>query len=228
MKASGMTPHEQFRQAKIEHYLERAEDLRRMARFPAARRAVDLALALDPGNPPCLVIREEIDRILDENGQSGNGNGSVSGDENYPVDNGNGRHGGVLKRGELVLMVDQDERVLLKMASSLRSHGYRFLGAGSYEEALEILLRKHPDIVVSEVNFEQGALGFDLFLWMRTNAPFVETPFLFHATRIDRDVLIAGKRFGVDDFIIKPADDDVIAAAVAQSLLRRRHAVPSR
>jgi CheY-like chemotaxis protein len=223
-----MTPHEQFRLAKIEHYRERAEDLRQMARFPAARRAVDLALALDPGNPPCLVIREEIDQVLDEIPRPGNGTGSVSGHENSPVEPGNGRHGGVQKRGELVLMVDQDEQVLLRMAASLRSHGYRFLGAGSYEEALEILPRKHPDIVVSEVNFAQGALGFDLFLWMRTNAPFVETPFLFHATRIDRDVLIAGKRFGVDDFIVKPADDDVIAAAVAQSLLRRRQAVPSR
>jgi CheY-like chemotaxis protein len=223
-----MTPHEQFRLAKIEHYLERAEDLRRMARFPAARRAVDLALALDPGNPPCLVIRDEIDQVLAEIVQPGNGTGSAFGHESHPLDSGNGRHGGVLKREELVLMVDQDERVLLKMAGSMRSHGYRFLGAGSYDEALEILPRKHPDIVVSEVNFEQGALGFDLFLWMRTNAPFVETPFLFHATHIDRDVLIAGKRFGVDDFIVKPADDDVIAAAVAQSLLRRRQAVPSR
>ena len=223
-----MTPHEQFRQAKIEHFLERAEDLRRMARFPAARRAVELALALDPGNPPCLVIREEIDQILADMGHRGTGGGSVAGHESHPGDNGNGRQGGALKRGELVLMVDQDEQVLLRFAASLRRHGYRFLGAGSYEEALEVLPLQRPDIVVSEVNFEQGALGFDLFLWMRTNVPFVETPFLFHATRIDRDVLIAGKRFGVDDFIVKPADDDVIAAAVAQSLLRRRQAVPSR
>ena len=223
-----MTPHEQFRQAKIEHFLERAEDLRRMARFPAARRAVDLALALDPGNPPCLVIREEIDQILADMGHRGTGGGSVAGHESHLGDNGNGRQGGGLKRGELVLMVDQDEQVLLRFAASLRRHGYRFLGAGSYEEALEVLPLQRPDIVVSEVNFEQGALGFDLFLWMRTNVPFVETPFLFHATRIDRDVLIAGKRFGVDDFIVKPADDDVIAAAVAQSLLRRRQAVPSR
>jgi len=223
-----MTPHEQFRQAKIEHFLERAEDLRRMARFPAARRAVELALALDPGNPPCLVIREEIDQILADIGHRGTGGGSVAGHESHLGDNGNGRQGGALKRGELVLMVDQDEQVLLRFAASLRRHGYRFLGAGSYEEALEVLPLQRPDIVVSEVNFEQGALGFDLFLWMRTNVPFVETPFLFHATRIDRDVLIAGKRFGVDDFIVKPADDDVIAAAVAQSLLRRRQASLSR
>ena len=223
-----MTPHEQFRQAKIEHFLERAEDLRRMARFPAARRAVDLALALDPGNPPCLVIREEIDQMLADVGHRGIGGGSASGHESLHGDNGNGRTGGALKRGELVLMVDQDEQVLLRFAGSLRKHGYRFMGAGSYEEALEVLPLKHPDIVVSEVNFEQGALGFDLFLWMRTNAPFAETPFLFHATRIDRDVLIAGKRFGVDDFIVKPADEDVIAAAVAQSLHRRRQAVPAR
>jgi PleD family two-component response regulator len=223
-----MTPQEQFRHAKVDHFLERAEDLRRMARFPAARRAVDLALALDPGNPPCLVSREEIEQNLADFAHHGNGNGTVFGHEKVREDNGIGRPGGSLKRGESVLMVDQDEQVLLRFAGSLRKHGYRFLGAGSYEEALEILSLTHPDIVVSEVNFEQGALGFDLFLWMRTNTPYVGIPFLFHATRIDRDVLIAGKRFGVDDFIVKPADDDVIAAAVAQSLLRRRQAIPVR
>jgi PleD family two-component response regulator len=76
--------------------------------------------------------------------------------------------------------------------------------------------------VVSEVNFEAGPRGFDLFLWMRSTPSFKDIPFLFHATRIDRDILIAGKRFGVDDFIVKPADGEVIAAAVAQTLLRRK------
>jgi DNA-binding response OmpR family regulator len=82
-----------------------------------------------------------------------------------------------------------------------------------------------PDVMVSEVNFDTGARGFDLFLWMRTNPALVNVPFLFHATRIDRDVMIAGRRFGVDDFLVKPIDGELLAAA-ATTVLHRRRAVP--
>jgi DNA-binding response OmpR family regulator len=118
--------------------------------------------------------------------------------------------------------VDQDERVLTGLSSTLRRHGYRYYGAASYDEATEAMSTLAADLVVSEVNFDTGARGFDLFLWMRSIPPFKDVPFLFHATRIDRDILIAGKRFGVDDFIVKPADGEVIAAAITQTLARRK------
>jgi DNA-binding response OmpR family regulator len=57
---------------------------------------------------------------------------------------------------------------------------------------------------------------------LKTNSGNEDLPFLFLATRIDRDTLIAGKRFGVDDLILKPVDDDVVIASVINSLSRRK------
>jgi DNA-binding response OmpR family regulator len=96
------------------------------------------------------------------------------------------------------------------------------IGAGSYEEAVEALGTVQPDIILSEVNFAQGSRGFDLYLWLRTNSAFMDTPFMFLAARVDRDTLIAGKRFGVDDFILKPVDREVVTASIVNCLSRRR------
>ena len=201
-----MTPRETYHQAKIDHFIRRASEFVRMGRYSQARKTVDAILAMAPSNGDGQALRSQIDMTLEElaHRQNGNGNGHA-------------------KRGELVLCVDQDERVLTGLGTTLRRHGYRSMGAASYDEATDVLAGMVPDVVVSEVNFEAGPRGFDLFLWMRSNPSYKEIPFLFHATRIDREILIAGKRFGVDDFIVKPADGEVIAAAVAQTLLRRKH-----
>jgi PleD family two-component response regulator len=207
-----MTSRESYHQAKIEHFARRASEFIRMGRYAQARKTVDAILAMDGSSEEGKGLRSRIEAALADLREARNSNGD-----------GHGRS----RRRELVLCVDQDERVLAGLGITLRRHGYRSLGAASYDEATEVLENLVPDVVVSEVNFAAGPRGFDLFLWMRTNPSYKEIPFLFHATRIDREVLIAGKRFGVDDFIVKPADGEVVAAAVAQTLLRRKHATPA-
>jgi PleD family two-component response regulator len=207
-----MTPRETYHQAKIEHFVRRATEFVRMGRYPQARKTVEAILVMDPSNGDGQALRSQIELTLEELTHRHGGNG-----------NGNGNGNGHAKRGELVLCVDQDERVLTSLGTTFRRHGFRSMGAASYDEATEVLVGHVADVVVSEVNFEAGPRGFDLFLWMRSNPSYREIPFLFHAIHIDRDILIAGKRFGVDDFIVKPADGEVIAAAVAQTLSRRKH-----
>ena len=202
-----MTPRETFHQAKIEHFVRRASEFVRMGRYPVARKAVDTILTMDPANGDGLALRSQIEALLIEISQRHTGSS---------------QRNGHARRNELVLCVDQDERVLTGLGTTMRRHGYQWIGAATYDEAVEALSKLVPDVVVSEVNFESGPRGFDLFLWVRSNPACKDIPFLFHATRIDRDILIAGKRFGVDDFIVKPADGEVVAAAVAQTLLRRK------
>jgi CheY-like chemotaxis protein len=222
-----MTPRESYQQARIEHYIRKATEFIRMGRYPVARKTVDSVLALDPENAEGVALRSQIDAILA--GFMDRHNGNEKRKNEIDVDSGEGnvqsitsRRSGRRMRSELVLCVDQDERVLTSLGATLDSHGYWWLGAASYEEATGLLTGILPDVVISEVNFETGPRGFDLFFWLRSNPVVKDIPFVFLATRIDQDTLIAGKRFGVDDFIAKPADGDVIAAAVAQVLHRRR------
>lgn len=120
------------------------------------------------------------------------------------------------------MIVDQDERLLVSLTGTLRRYGFMAIAASSYDEAVESYAMVKPEVVISEVNFETGPRGFDLYLWLKTNSGNEDLPFLFLATRIDRDTLIAGKRFGVDDLILKPVDDDVVIASVINSLSRRK------
>jgi DNA-binding response OmpR family regulator len=129
------------------------------------------------------------------------------------------------KRGrrKLVMIVDQDERILTSLTESLRGYDLEAAGASSYKEAVATITKITPDLVISEVNFADGPAGFDLFLWIRTNSSTQGIPFLFHATRIDRDTLIAGKRLGVDDFILKPFDGDVVIASIHNCLFLQKN-----
>ena len=180
-----------------------------MARYNSARKIVEIVFAIDPENEEgknlLSLVEENLFRINHRNnGASAHGNGER-------------------RRTDLVLIVDQDERLLMSLTESLRRYGYAAIGAANYEEAIEVLGEVTPDVVISEVNFENGPRGFDLYLWVKTNAASTETPFLFLAARLDRDVLIAGKRFGVDDFILKPADNEVVTASIANCLARRKN-----
>jgi PleD family two-component response regulator len=222
-----MTPRELYQQARIEHYVRQANEFIRMGRYPAARKTVDLILSLDPENSMGAALQAQIDATLAGFLERHNG-GRKDKSENSAAAGGgivqsiSSRRNGRRMRSELVLCVDQDERVLTSVGATLDRHGYWWLGAASYEEATGLVSGIVPDVVISEVNFECGPRGFDLFFWFRSNPAVKDIPFLFLATRIDQDTLLAGKRFGVDDFIAKPADGDVIAAAVAQVLQRRR------
>jgi PleD family two-component response regulator len=199
-----LTPAESFRRAKAQFYLDRAEEFLNMARYFSAEKELEKVRRVDPENESCKAFEEAIQGQLSKIRST---SGGIS-------DNG--------KKHEIVLVVDQDERLLSSLAESLQRYGFQMVGAASLEEALETMASIKPSVVISEVNFESGPRGFDLYLWMKTNNGCHDIPFLFLAARLDRDMLIAGKRFGVDDFILKPVDDEVVSASIMNCLSKRR------
>ena len=225
----GLDPRQVFIQAKVEHFLRRAEEFASMARFASALRATEPVLTLDPQNKECISLRrnmqEQLDRLRQrmngENGGKGsNGTqGSIDGAGSADLHD---AHAHRKSHPDLVLLVDQDEELLVSLTASLRRSGFETISAGTYEEAMELLTVTRPDLIISEVNFETGSRGFDLYLWVKTSALTADIPFMFLAARLDRDLLIAGKRFGVDDFILKPVDDGVVIASIQNCLARRR------
>jgi PleD family two-component response regulator len=209
----GLTPAEVFKRAKVDHFIQHAREYMEMGRYLAAAKSLDLAFALDRGSKEGHEVRASVDGVMARLlHRSTNGASAARTEDSL----------GKMRRSELVMVVDQDERLLTSLHGTLGRYGFMAIGASSYEEAVETYTTVKPDVVISEVNFETGPRGFDLYLWLKTNAPRENHPFLFLATRIDRDTLIAGKRFGVDDLIMKPVDDDVVIASVINCLSRRR------
>jgi PleD family two-component response regulator len=204
-----LSPKERFLLAKAEHFIGRAEDCVRMARYSPARDLIERARETFPGVAGGENLILEIDRQLFQIRHRGNGAA-------------HGENGRADRHSELILLADQDEQILVELGTALRNFGYHVLGAGSYEEAVRTMEEMLPDAVISEVNFENGPRGFDLYQWMKRNLTDRSIPFLFLAARIDRETLIAGKRFGVDDFLQKPVDEEVVLASLINCLSRRR------
>jgi len=200
-----------YRRAKVEHYTERAEELARMARYRAARTTLASAFALEPQYQPAI----ELQRFLDETVAALLSNATAL----SSVGNGSGR---TARRKEVILVVDQDERILTAMAQTLRAYGFGAVGASGFDEAIEALQAFKPHLIISEVNFENGPVGYDLYLWVRHNEELKDIPFLYLATRVTREMLIAGKRMGVDEFIVKPLDEEVVMASILQCLARQK------
>ena len=210
----GLSPAEAFRRAKVEHFLQHVRDYVDMGRYLAGLKTLDTVFGLDPSNEEGNLLKGTIDDLVAHilkratNGKREKADGTQA----RP------------RRSDLVMIVDQDERLLTSLSGTLRTYGFMAIGASSYDEALETFAMFRPEVVISEVNFETGPKGFDLYLWLKTNSGNQDVPFLFLATRIDRETLIAGKRFGVDDLILKPVDDDVVIASVINCISRKKTA----
>lgn len=206
-----MSPQHPFVRAKVEHYLDRVEEYYWMARYVEARKITETVHGIDPENRECRALERAIGQAIDDIVHRSNGKAPkvIEGVRQAKL------------RKDLVLIVDQDERVLSALAHTLRLHLFRVIGASSYDAALDILSLTRPEIVLSEVNFHDGARGYDLFTWMRNLERFRDVPFIFSAVRLDPDVLIAGKRLGVEDFLQKPFNPEVVAVSIERSLMRR-------
>jgi CheY-like chemotaxis protein len=201
-----LSPRETYFKAKLEHWLERARECLQMSRYRAALQALEPVLRLDPKNKEGEEIRKnalELQRSA-LNRQNGDAKESMG---LQPI-----------RRPELIMVVDQDERLLVALTTTFHRFGFRTIAADSYEEAMETLATARPDLVISEVNFAAGPRGFDLFLWLKTNGQHNNAAFMFLAARLDREALIAGKRFGVDDFLLKPVDPEVVATMAMSCL----------
>jgi CheY-like chemotaxis protein len=208
-----LSPREAYLKAKMEHWLDRAQECLQMSRYHAALQALQPVFRLDPSNKGGEEVRRIAQEMLKSALQRPNGE-ARDGISHHPP-----------RRPELIMIVDQDELLLTALTATFRRFGYRTIAADSYEEAMETLSIVRPDLVISEVNFAAGSRGFDLFLWVKTNGQHNNAAFMFLATRLDREALIAGKRFGVDDFLLKPVDAEVVAT-MAMSCLSRNRRMP--
>ncbi|MBI1804694.1 MAG: response regulator [Ignavibacteria bacterium] len=121
----------------------------------------------------------------------------------------------------MILIVDGDEATLRELTRTLRLQSYAVAAAISPEEALATIKMAIPDVVISELNFEKNASGFDLYQAIRSTGKTKHVPFFFISETFDRTTEIIGRRLGIDEFITKPIDYEMLHATLSGRLLNR-------
>ena len=116
-----------------------------------------------------------------------------------------------------ILIVD-DERIMLRIATKILSKDYEIICAGSGAEAIEIFRREKPDLVLSDL-LMPGIDGYELqrILQEKSEEP---VPIMFMTADEREESESKGFRLGASDYIRKPLKADVLLRRVKNILDR--------
>ncbi|MAG36542.1 MAG: two-component system response regulator [Dehalococcoidia bacterium] len=127
-----------------------------------------------------------------------------------------------------VLVVDDEPGIVEIARVNLESAGYRVISAGSGEEALELMGREHPDLVILEIMLPEMD-GWQVLEKIERLPDAAGTPVIFLSALAEDAEVLRGLEAGAIAYITKPFyPQDLVASVrinlqVFNSELREQH-----
>jgi cyclic di-GMP phosphodiesterase len=109
------------------------------------------------------------------------------------------------RRPAQILVVDDDARNRKLAEAMLKAEGYRVVTAPSGAEALAIMSRDKPDLILLDVMMPEMT-GFELAGKLKADPETRGIPIIIVTSLSDRASRIAGLNMGAEEFITKPID----------------------
>lgn len=119
----------------------------------------------------------------------------------------------------IILVVDDNPELVDGVKLTLEMEDFQVLTATNGQEALEILERSTPDLILTDIMMP-GMDGYDFHAEVTKNEAWVHIPFIFLTAKTDKTDIRHGKELGADDYITKPFDPEDVVAAIRGRLKR--------
>lgn len=119
-----------------------------------------------------------------------------------------------------VLIVDDEMSILKFLRSNLEERGYAVISAADGEEALNIIERELPDLIILDVMMPKMD-GFEVCRRLREWSPI---PIIMLSARGDEKDKVQCLDLGADDYIVKPFGSNELMARVSAVLRRTKTA----
>jgi two-component system alkaline phosphatase synthesis response regulator PhoP len=116
----------------------------------------------------------------------------------------------------LILVVDDEPKIVKLARDYLENAGYGVLATGDGRTALAIARSEKPDLVVLDLNLP-GMDGLDVCRQLRRES---DVPIIMLTARIEETDRLIGLEIGADDYITKPFSPRELVARV-RAVLRR-------
>jgi putative two-component system response regulator len=123
-----------------------------------------------------------------------------------------------MRQAGKILVVDDYEANLRGLGQLLRTANYAVTSATNGRDALDLVRRDRPDLVLLDV-LMPGMSGVDVCRELKQSAETCLTPVVLISGAQERDTILAGLEAGADDFLNKPIDAEELYTRV-RSLMR--------
>jgi DNA-binding response OmpR family regulator len=121
--------------------------------------------------------------------------------------------------GQQILVVDDEPKIVRIVQAYLERDGYGVLTASDGPEALDMLRRERPDLVVLDLMLP-AISGWDVCRALRRDAMTATLPIIMLTARDEISDRIVGLELGADDYVVKPFDPNELVARI-HAVLRR-------
>lgn len=120
---------------------------------------------------------------------------------------------------ETILLVEDSDVLRQGLKSLLEQENYSVVTGGNGIEALEQLESVTPDLILADILMPEMD-GYALFEAIRSKPEWISIPFIFLTARRERKHILAGKRLGAEDYLLKPISPDDLLTAIRSRLGR--------
>lgn len=123
--------------------------------------------------------------------------------------------------GKLTILVVEDNSDMRNYIRSILEEYYNVVEATQGKEALDMLSTHNIDFIVSDLMMPVMD-GMELSKRVKANINISHIPFLMLTAKTSNETRIESFRIGVDEYLLKPFDDTLLLARIANILENRK------
>ena len=120
---------------------------------------------------------------------------------------------------EKILIVDDEKDIVKMLDYNLKKEGFRTLSAYDGEDALDLAVREHPDLIILDLMLPVMD-GLEVCKYLKREAKTSGIPIIMLTAKTQEADKVVGLEIGADDYITKPFSPRELIARV-KAVLRR-------
>ncbi|MDD5634307.1 MAG: response regulator transcription factor [Candidatus Omnitrophica bacterium] len=120
---------------------------------------------------------------------------------------------------EKILIVEDEKDIVKMLEYNLKKEGFRTVATGNGEDALDLVKRKQPDLIILDLMLP-GMDGLEVCKGVRKENTAVYIPIIMLTAKSQEPDKIVGLELGADDYMTKPFSPRELIARI-KAILRR-------
>jgi len=118
-----------------------------------------------------------------------------------------------------ILIIEDEQDILDLLSYYLTQEGYQVTGIANGEQALQVLPRIKPHLIILDLMLP-GLGGLDICRLLKTTPETAAIPVIMVTAKCEDEDVVTGLKMGADDYIAKPFSMKVLLARIETALRR--------